>query len=90
MSGAGHMLHAIKSLKLNRDLLKSHRHKNKKGSSGKSTGTTKVVFKTVSPKELNKIKEDIRNQAKKSKQQELIVLIFVLVGFGLFLIWLFS
>lgn len=88
MSGAGHMLHAIKSLKLNRDQLKSHRHKNRKTSGSNDASQTKPIFKTVSPDELNRIKNDIRAQARKSKRKELIISLSTIVGFALFVLWL--
>lgn len=84
------MLHRIKSLKPNRDMLKSHRSKNKKTSSAKNTGTTQVEFKTVSPEELDRIRTDIRTQARKTKQRELILLVSAVVIFILLFIWLLN
>ena len=89
MSGAGHMLHAIKSLKLNRDQLKNRRSKNRHSTSSTNT-ITKVEFKKVSPEELQKIKSEIRAQAKQSKQKELIlslVITCVLIAIG---VWIFT
>jgi len=88
MSGAGHMLHAIKSLKLNRDQLKNRRSK-KRNTSSSTDSITKVEFKKVSPEELEKIKAEIRSQAKKSRRKDLILLfgiICILIAIG---VWLY-
>ena len=89
MGGAGHMLHAIKSLKQNRAQLKNHRSKNKKGSDYSST-STKVEFKQVSAEELEAIKQEIQAKAKKSKRRELIIAGIVGLALLLFVVWLNS
>lgn len=65
MAGEGHMLHAIKSLKANRALLKKHRSKNK--NSLTSDSVTRVEFKKVSDEQLKLVKKDIREKAKKAQ-----------------------
>ena len=74
------MLHAIKSLKQNRDLLKSRRAKNRMGNSANGDVATKIEFKEVSPEELQKIKEAIRAKAKISKRKDLVLGIVIVAG----------
>ncbi|MBD0777628.1 hypothetical protein HPE56_07475 [Maribacter sp. ANRC-HE7] len=89
MSGAGHMLHAIKSLKFNRDQLKNRRSKNRHSSSSTDT-ITKVEFKKVSPEELQKIKSEIRAQAKKSKRKELILSLGIICVLIAIAVWMYT
>ncbi len=80
------MLHAIKSLKANRALLKQKRSKDFKSYIG--DGKTKVQFKKVSEEELAKIKENIRLEARISRNKEILLVIVILLVMGVLLIWL--
>ena len=86
MGGAGHMLHAIKSLKQNRAQLKGRKKRNQKDLLKDGSGETKVEFKTVDPQELERIKAKIKADANKSKRKEIIL---VAVIFVLVITWLF-
>ncbi|MAU70712.1 MAG: hypothetical protein CML04_01330 [Pseudozobellia sp.] len=86
MGGEGSMLHAIKSLKANRALLKQKRSKDFKSYIG--DGKTKVQFKKVSEEELAKIKENIRLEARISRNKEILLVIVILLVMGVLLIWL--
>ena len=87
MGGAGHMLHAIKSLKQNRDLLKSRRSKNRVGNN--ATGTAvKIEFKEVSPEELQIIKETIRARAMRSKRKNLVLGVSLFSILTIVILWM--
>lgn len=86
MGGEGSMLHALKSLKNNRALLKKRKSRSQNELLLDATGKTKVEFKEVEPEELERIKSEIRKEARKSKIRELIICILV---FGIILTWLF-
>ena len=85
MSGAGHMLHAIKSLKANRDLLKNKRSKNRGNLSGDDK--MQVEFKRVKPEELARIKASIREDAKKSQRKEVLWGLIIFATLILLLVW---
>lgn len=86
MGGAGHMLHAIKTLKQNRAMLKKRRSSRENDLHAYSTTETKVNFKKVSPEELQRIKGEIRRKANKVKRRDFIItIIIVLIGVGLFI-----
>ena len=78
MGGAGHMLHAIKSLKQNRAQLKGRKKRNQNDLLNDGTTETKVEFKTVDPKELEKIKASIKAEANKSRKKEIILTVVTL------------
>jgi hypothetical protein len=86
MGGEGSMLHAIKTLKQNRALLKKRRSKNANDLIG--DGQTKVEFKTVSPEEMAIIKESIRAEARKKRKKDIILAVVVLVALGILVLWL--
>ena len=88
MGGAGHMLHAIKSLKANRALLKNKRSKNRGSSIADSN--TQIEFKKVKPEELDRIKAEIRKEAQKSKQKELILGVIIFIGLITLFVWLMN
>ena len=90
MGGAGHMLHAIKSLKMNRAQLKSRKSKHQKDLLGDGSGETKVEFKEVDPQELERIKSEIRAEARKSKLKEIILFIIIIAVILAFLFYAFS
>lgn len=86
MGGEGSMLHAIKSLKQNRALLKKRRSKNANDYIG--DGVTKVEFKKVNAAELKAIKSAIRAEARKTRNREILLAVAVAAAMGLFVIWL--
>ena len=71
--GAGHMLHAITSLKLNRALLKKRKLKDIKDLMLENSGKTELEFKKVSSEEMVQIKTDIREQLRKNARREILV-----------------
>ena len=75
MGGAGHMLHAIKSLKANRDLLKK-RTMRKKGDYKRVIDQDKPVFKKATKEQMIAIK----NKIKGYKKTELLINIMAIVG----------
>ena len=84
------MLHAIKSLKMNRAQLKSRKSKNQKDLLSDGSGETKVEFKKVDPRELERIKAGIREKARKSKQNEIILFLVIIAAISGFLYYAFS
>jgi len=90
MSGAGHMLHTIKTLKQNRALLKNKRAMNKKGKASNSYSETKLEFKKVSPAELAKLKEEIRARARKSRIREIVIMGISFLIVIVLLYWMFT
>ncbi len=77
MAGEGSMLHAIKSLKQNRALLKKRRAKKQEISYG--SDVTMVEFKEVSPEELERVKKKIRTEASQSKRHDILIFIVALI-----------
>ena len=72
MGGEGSMMHAIKSLKENRALLKRRKIRELKDvlAENQKTGID-LEFKQVSPSELLRIKRNIRRKARERRQREM-------------------
>lgn len=83
MSGAGHMLHAIKSLNANRKLLKKRtiRHKS---DFNRKIDTDKPIFKKSTPEQMRVIRKKIKNY--KKKDRHINILVFFLILLLLFLL----
>ena len=60
MGGEGSMSSAITSLRNNRSLLKKRKFKDAKGLIINKSGKTELEFKSVTPEELERIKNQIR------------------------------
>ncbi len=88
--GAGHMLHAIKSLKANRALLKKRKRKTKADVYGKE-GVTKTIHKLkATPEEMEAIRKKIKAYKRHERRIWTITLgIAVLIICGLYF-WLRS
>lgn len=78
MSGAGHMLHAIKTMKQNRAMLKNRRSMKVNGLNSYSYIEEKPIFKTVSPEELKRLKVEIKKAGDAVKRRDLIVTVVVI------------
>ncbi len=82
MGGEGSMMHAIKSLKENRSLLKKRKLKSKDDVYGRKS-ITKLHFKKSTPRDINRIKKMMFIQQEKEKRGMLyaaivtVLLIFV-------------
>nr|WP_299339846.1 hypothetical protein [Allomuricauda sp.] len=87
MGGAGHMLHAIKSLKANRALKKGRKVKRLKDVLDDSTVKTTLEFKEVEPQELERIKTNIRREARKRRRKEIILYMIVSLTILAFLLF---
>ncbi|MDG1570692.1 hypothetical protein OZ410_00055 [Robiginitalea sp. M366] len=88
MGGEGSMLHAIKSMKQNRALLKKRRKGNRSDYIG--DGATPLSFKEVSPEELARIKAGIRSRAARERRREWLLWGVLVVLTTLGLLWLFG
>ena len=86
MGGEGSMLHAIKSLKNNRALVKKRKSRSHSDLLLDGNSKTQVEFKKVSPQELERIKDEIRKEARRGRLKELVICILV---FGIILGWIF-
>lgn len=83
--GAGHVMDMINRMKQNRAQRPSNRAKfkenNREGIYSTNKKSKRPNFKTVSEKELNKIKKQIRERAKiERKKERLIYGIFIICG----------
>ncbi|MBO0323334.1 hypothetical protein J0X14_13580 [Muricauda sp. CAU 1633] len=67
MGGEGSMMHAIKSLKENRSLLKKRKLKSKDDVYGRKS-ITKLYFKKSTPRDINRIKKMMFIQKEKEKR----------------------
>jgi len=87
MGGEGSMMHAIKSLKANRSMLKKRRLKSKDDVYGKKS-VTKLHFKKSTPRDLARIRKMMFIQKEKEKRTMFyaIVVTFLLL-FILYLIF---
>lgn len=86
MGGAGHMLHAIKTLKANRDLLKK-RTMRKKGDYKRVIDQDKPVFKKATKEEMLAIKTKIKGYKKTELLINSIALVLTLAILS-FVTWL--
>jgi len=86
MGGEGSMSGAIVSLKNNRSLLRKRRIRELKDVLHETSGKTELEFKQLSHAEFEVIKSQIRKQAKKDAQWELVAYLFALV-LTILLIW---
>ncbi|MCF6296249.1 MAG: hypothetical protein L3J25_11255 [Flavobacteriaceae bacterium] len=89
MGGEGSMSSAIVSLKNNRALLGRRKFKTVKNLIISKSGLTELEFKKVSPYKLEKIKQQIRLEARKRAKRNNLIFLIWLVSFGLILIYLF-
>ena len=78
MSGAGHMLHAIKTMKQNRAMLKNRRSMKANGLNSSNYTEEKPIFKTVGPEELQRLKAEIRKEGDAVKKRDFIVTVVVI------------
>tara|TARA_R110000796_G_scaffold88850_6_gene192099 strand:+ start:169069 stop:169338 length:270 start_codon:yes stop_codon:yes gene_type:complete len=84
MSGAGHMLYAIKALKANRDLLKKRTLRNKTDFKRKTDGD-KPVFKKTTPEQMRAVRAKIkRYKIKELRLNIFLLIISILIVFYLF------
>tara|TARA_R110000868_G_scaffold4211_13_gene26668 strand:+ start:72281 stop:72550 length:270 start_codon:yes stop_codon:yes gene_type:complete len=72
MSGAGHMLYAIKTLKANRNLLKKRALRNKNDFKRKLVGG-KLQFKKSTPEQMRAIKTKIKGYKKSDLRLNIIL-----------------
>jgi hypothetical protein len=79
MGGEGSMSSAITSLKNNRSLLKKRKIKTAKDLLTHKSGRTKLEFKKMSQEELQKIKNQIRNEAKRRNDNKSIVFVVLFI-----------
>lgn len=86
MGGAGHMLHAIKTLKANRDLLKK-RTMRKKGDYKRVIDQDKPAFKKATKEEMRAIKIKIKGYKKTELLINSIALVLTLAILS-FVAWL--
>ncbi|PCE66461.1 hypothetical protein B7P33_03970 [Sediminicola luteus] len=83
MGGEGSMLHAIKSLKYNRDQLRARINRNsKKSNSNSSQHKTKVQFKQSTPEDMIIIREKIRGYKREEFKLYLISFVVMLCILG--------
>jgi len=86
MGGEGSMMHAIKSLKNNRNLLKDRKRKTKLDVYGKPS-TTKLVFKKSTQADVLRVREEM-----KAYNGKLVIKGFIAFGillFGIISLWFF-
>ena len=83
MGGEGSMSSAITSLRNNRSLLKKRKFKDAKGLIINKSGKTELEFKSVTPEELERIKNQIRIEAKKRNNRKSIVFVILFISLGL-------
>ena len=79
MGGEGSVSSAITSLRNNRSLLKKRKFKTAKDLLIHKSGKTKLEFKKVSQEELQKIKNQIRNEAKRRNDNKSIVFVVLFI-----------
>ncbi|MGB5556106.1 MAG: hypothetical protein WBM83_15730 [Flavobacteriaceae bacterium] len=79
MGGEGSMAYAIKSLKMNRALLKKRKIKDLKQVLRETSGKTELEFKAISAAELKAVKSKIRAQHKKELRRDFFVGCFALL-----------
>ncbi len=85
MGGEGSMLSAIKTLKQNRALLKKRKLRELKDVLYAESGKTELEFTQISPKELDALKFQIREKAKKARITEIFIyLASIIVTFLIF------
>ncbi len=87
MSGAGHMLHAIKTLKANRHLLKK-RVDQKRDGFAKNETVTKVNFKKSTAADMIAIRKKIKQTKAKELRLNIALMITSLIIFAI-LVWYF-
>lgn len=88
MGGEGHMLHAIKSLRANRALLKK-RINRKKGDYSGIHGKHKAVFKKTTVADMIAVRKKIK-QYKRMEQQRYLLAFGITLAFFYFIYWLLS
>jgi len=76
MGGEGSMAYANQSLKKNRSQLKKRKFRDTKDLMKSYSGKSTLEFEKIDPKELLKIKKEIRLKAKKENEKLLVVYIF--------------
>ena len=94
--GSGHVIDMINRMKQNRAQRPSNRSKfkenNREGISSSDKKLRQLKFKTVSEKELNEIKNRIREQAKKERKKENIIIgifiFLIIISLLIITIWL--
>ena len=79
MGGEGSMSSAITSLRNNRSLLKKRKFKTAKDLLIHKSGKTELEFKKVSQEELHKIKNQIRNEAKRQNDNKSIFFVVLFI-----------
>ncbi len=77
MGGGGFALHAIKTMKQNRTMLKKHRSKKSNRFSSSNHTEEKPAYKTVSPEKLKRIKAKIRKEGDAVKRRDFIITVVV-------------
>lgn len=87
MSGAGHMLYAIKTLKANRDLLKRRKLRQEKDYKRIIDGD-KPIFKKATAQQMRAIKTKIKTYKKKEVQLNIVTLLATIFFLFLFY-WVF-
>ncbi|WP_299435707.1 hypothetical protein [uncultured Maribacter sp.] len=88
MGGGGFALHAIKTMKQNRAMLKKRKSIKENGINSYSNIEEKPVFKTVSKEELKRLKREIRKEGDAVKRRDFIITVVVITIFtGLFFLW---
>lgn len=75
MGGEGSMAHANQSLKLNRSQLRGRNFRDMKDLMRSYAGKTILEFEKIAPEELQKIKDEIRQKARKEQQKRLYILL---------------
>ena len=83
MGGEGSMSSAITSLRNNRSLVKKRKFKDAKGLIINKSGRTELEFKSVTPEELERIKNQIRIETKKRDNRKSIVFVILFISLGL-------
>ena len=81
MGGGGSMSLANASLKYNRSLIGKRKFKDTKALIINASGKTELEFRQVSPLELKKIKDSIRQEAKRKMRRLVIAYISIVVLF---------
>lgn len=82
MGGEGSMISAIKTLKMNRALLKKRKIKNLSDIHSETDTVTELEFKHVAEEELRAIKADIQERADREQRSSLrllAILVFILL-----------
>ncbi len=87
MGGEGSMMHAIKSFKYNRSLLKKRKLKSKEDVYGKSSGI-KLHFKKATSKDIERARKVALESQKKHRTILLVSTLITIAFLALFIWWL--